>query len=105
MLIVINSVLYHYLPNHREQCISMVVSLQGMNSSFQRVKHWLKVSEHIFEMLALMGMLLVSFCLSHDTYHTVIPTCGQSDIIALFLDSISHPRKHFCTKNLCTQSL
>ena len=29
------------------------------------MKHKLKVSEHIFEMLALMGMLLVSFCLSN----------------------------------------
>ena len=37
-----------------------------ISTSFQRVKHWLKVSEHIFEMLALMGMLLVSFCSSRD---------------------------------------
>ena len=37
-----------------------------LSTSFQRVKHWFKVSEHIFEMLALMGILLVSFCLSGD---------------------------------------
>ena len=61
--------LYHFLPKHREQCIGMVISPQGMNFTSQqalRVKLWLKVSEHIFEMLALTGMLLVSFCSSRD---------------------------------------
>ena len=47
----------------------MVVSFQGVNftsQQAQRVKHWLKVSEHMFEMLALMGMILVPFCSSRD---------------------------------------
>ena len=37
-----------------------------LSTSFQRAKHWLKVSEHILEMLTFMGMLLVSFSSSRD---------------------------------------
>ena len=74
----------------------MVISLQGVTSSFQRVKHWLKVSEHIFEILALIGMLWYYFA------RLVITnlTCGQSVILALFFDweIYLHPSKHFCTK-------
>ena len=53
--------------------------------SFQRVKeeHWRKVSEYIFEMLALMGMLLVSFCSSAISLSFSLVV---SVILALFSD-------------------
>ena len=62
----------------------------NLSTSFQTVKHWLKLSEHILEMLALMGMLLVSFEIG-------ILTCGHS-IVSLTGRSVLHPNKYFCTK-------
>ena len=68
----------------------MVVSLPGVNftsqqgvSTFQMMKHWLKVSEHIFEMLySIVGMLLVSFAPLVITNLAVILTCSQSVVLA-----------------------
>ena len=81
----------------------MVISLQGVNFTSQqaRVKHRLKVSEYIFEMLALMGMLLVSFRSSRDHQ-----SCcrGQSVILALFFDWEIYftPEQTFLHQNLYT---
>ena len=110
-MLISTRLLYHFLPNHREQCIGIVISFQAVNlnsqQAFKGVKHWLKVSEHIFEMLALVGILLVSFCSSHDYQSRCHSTCGQSVILALFFDWEIYftPEQTFLNQNLCTQSL
>ena len=63
----------------------MVVSLQGVNFTSQQVFKGFKVSEHIFEVLAFMGMFLVSFCSSRD-YQSHCHSHFQSVILALFSD-------------------
>ena len=84
--------LYHFLPNHREQCIGMIVSLQGVNFTSQQ-------AEHIFEMLALMEMLFARLVI---TNLTVILTCGHSVILALFFDWEIYftPEQTFLHQNL-----
>ena len=86
ILMVIGFLLHHFHQNHSERYIGIVVSLQGcelhLSTSFQRVKHWLKVSE---QMLALMGMHWYNFACLMITYLAVMLTCGQS-VLALFFD-------------------
>ena len=61
-LVVIDLVLVLFCSVHRHGRFSSRCDFH-LATSFHRVKRGLKVSEHIFEMLAFMGMLLVSYIL------------------------------------------